>query len=188
MHEAVRKSLAKLPDQVLGHAPTMIARVLGVLQERLAQDAHLPNISYAGLVVKLGANDLANGFVAHVGDVLSGKASAHDQPTFAVSTIAGMSLEAMEGPDLASLALQASSERFKAVRARAKRLGLREFRVYDQDLFLTALHQGFARARIDAANSALIEPYACAALDAELLALYARFDAMLEKIERALAP
>ena len=188
MQEAVKRSLAKLPEQISGHAPTLVARVLAALQERLARDAHLPKVSHAALMIKLGANDVAQGFAAHVSDTLSGKAPAPETAVFAVSTISGMTLEAMEGPDSATLALKACGERFKAVRARAKRMGLRDFRPYKPELFLAALREGFARARIDADNQALLMPYAGAALDGELQALYARFDAMLEKIEKLAPP
>ena len=186
MHEAIQASLAKLPGQIQGYAPTLIARLLGVLQEQLARDADKPKVSYAALMIKLGAKDLSEGFAAHVGDVLSGNKPAQEQPAFATSTISGMSLEALDGPDPTTLALQASSDRFKALGARAKALGLRDFRPYGKDLFLGALNAGFERARVDSDNRALLMPYACAALDAELLTLYARFEGMLEKIERVM--
>ena len=189
MQDAVKISLAKLPEQVIGYAPTMAARAVATMHQQLARDAHLPQMSYAGLLVKLGASDLARGFVAHLSDTLRGKSAAQPQPAFAASTISRMSLElqATDGPDLAMLALQASSDRFKALNIRAKSLGLREFRVYGKDLFLAALREGFVMARIDDSNVALLRPYACGALNAELVALYERFDVLLDKIQQARA-
>ena len=189
MQDAVKNSLAKLPEQVIGYVPTMVARAIATMQQHLERDAHLPQMSYVGLLVKLGASDLARGFVAHLTDTLRGKSAAQPQPAFAASTISGMSLElqAADGPDLATLALQASSDRFKALNIRAKSLGLREFRVYGKDLFLSALREGFVMARIDDSNGALLMPYACGALNVELVTLYERFEVLLDKIQQARA-
>ena len=186
MQDVVKSSLTKLPEKIVAYAPTMIGRVVDNMQITLGRDAHLPNISYCALLVKLGAADIAREFTAHLDHVLTGAAVPPQDTSFS-TTISSLPLELLsaDGPDPSVQALRASSDLFDTVAAKAKVLGIKDFRIYGKKLFLAALRQGFTKARIDEENIARLLPYACSALDTELVTLYGRFETMLGKIQSA---
>lgn len=185
MQDDLQRIVAQMPQTLSRDAPAMIGRTVEALQALLARDAHLPNISYCSLLVRLGTTDLTREFVAALSDAASqlsrpAKASAAGMSTF------GLSLELVGGADVdpSRDTMRESTELFQQVLAAAKAQGVRGLEAYGKDFFLAALRRAFLSSRFDEENVTRLMPYACRALDAELLRLYRGIDTVSRSAPR----
>lgn len=90
----------------------------------------------------------------------------------------GLVLEPMGTADPSLDTMQRSTELFGRVVANATALGVHGVEAYGKEFFLGPLREAMVKARIDEEVIARMMPYACRALDAELVPLYERLDSV----------
>jgi len=165
-----------LPEFVAKESPKIIGAIIESMQNALTRDAHLPNIPYCSLLLKLGAADLTREFVAAF-EV--GATSAPENQSLPRS---GLSLEMMndEAEDPSEKTMHQSSGLFEQLRANFKRLGIEGVEAFAKDAFLVPLRQGLIKSRFDEPNVVRLMPYACKALDVELVLLYRRISTLTQ--------
>jgi hypothetical protein len=175
--ELLEKTLARMPDTIDERAPQMALRIVEGTQQCLARNAHLPEISYCSLLMKLGAKDVIRELTAELRSAAAQvRASVGNADTVGA---AGLSLAPVGEEDRSLQALQKSSELFARIAAGYGARGLKGVEAYATGFFLGPLRQALTRSRIDDTTSSRIMPYACEALDAELLRLYEGFAAQM---------
>ena len=175
MKETLERAVAQMPDTIAQSAPAMVGRIVEAMQLALARDAQLPNMSYCSLLMKLGANDVTRAFLADLSEAVA-QLRKPVNPAAAATSMAGLWLEPIGEADPSLDTMQQSTELFGRVAAKAKALGVKGIDAYGKAFFLGPLHQALGKARIDDENIARIMPYACRALDAELVSLYRRIE------------
>ncbi len=175
--EVLESALAQMPDKIDECAPAMALRIVVGTQQCLARNAHLPEISYCSLLMNLGAGDVVRELTAEL-RIAAAQVRASDSNADMIGA-AGLWLEPVGEDDRSLQALQKSSELFARIAAGYRARGLNGVEAYAKGFFLGPLRQALTRSRIDDATSSRIMPYACAALDAELLRLYDGFAAQM---------
>lgn len=163
------------PKSLVENAPALISRIIDNMQAELARDVHLPNIPYCALIVKLSANDIAREFVEGF------KAELTNLPEKSPPATSMFTLELSfsDVVDPTVDALRQSSKLFEALCINAKTRGVEGIHLLGKDVFLTPLREALVKARIDDVNVGNLIPYACRALDLELLALYQRINSQI---------
>jgi uncharacterized protein YigA (DUF484 family) len=175
MKEMLESAVAQMPDAIAKSAPAMVSRIVEAMQLALARDAQLPNMSYCALLMKLGANDVTRAFLADLSEAVA-QLRKPLNPAAAATSMAGLWLEPIGEADPSLDTMQQSNELFGRVVAKARALGVKGVDAYGKAFFLGPLNQALVKARIDDVNIARIMPYACRALDAELVSLYSRME------------
>lgn len=176
MQDSLKSANSLTPENLVREAPVIIGRIIEHMQASLARDANLPNIPYCALLVKLGANDLTREFVEGFN---AGCATLKQKPPSPTSMLT-LELVLTDAPDPAVAILRESSAVFDQLSANAKALGVTGINAYGKDMFLVPLREALVKARIDEASAVHLMPYACRALEVELLALYRRVNAQMK--------
>ncbi len=177
MKQALQKAVDRLPEVLVQYAPTMMRRVIASMREQL-QGGLAENASYCALLLKVGEADLVREFDAALREAIeSGRAPA-GEPEAPVA-VPSLMLELVDETQTVSASdFAASTALFSTLSARARSLGVEGLKKYNKDLFLTALMQAFAKARIEPKAMAELTPPARRALDGELLKIYGKVDAV----------
>ena len=168
MQDAMKNVNSLETKRLVDDAPAMIGRIIHHMQAALAQDANLPNIPYCALLVKLSASDIAREFVEAFNEGLT--CLAEKPPS--LSSMFTLELSIADASDPTVEALRQSSQWFETLCANAKTRGVKGIHMFGKDVFLTPLREALVKARIDEINVGHLMPYACRALDVELVALY----------------
>jgi hypothetical protein len=176
MSETLNRILAQMPDAITKAAPSMIGRMIEKMQGALARDAHLPQVSYCTLLLKVGADDVAREFVAGLADVAARK--RQPKPPNALPSGFGMLLEPMNESDPSIGTMEESTKAFGRMVARATSLGVNGFEAFGKEYFLGPFREALLKARVDEPSVACLIPYACRALDGELVRVYERIEAL----------
>lgn len=178
MPDALKSANSFTPENLVRQAPVMIGRIIDHMQAALARDGNLPNVPYCALLVKLGANDLAREFTQ---SLRLGLATLTEE-TLSPAPMFTLELTLTDAPDPAVETMRQSSALFEQLCANAKTLGIKGMDAVGKNIFLTALREALVKARIDEANVGHLMPYACQALDVELVALYHRVNAEMRSV------
>lgn len=179
MPDAMNNVNSLNPQALAEDAPALIGRLLSHMQAALAHDAHLPNIPYCALIVKLSAHDIAREFVKAFNEGLT--CLAENPPS--LSSLFTLELSFSDVVDPAVEALRQSTQGFETLCANAKKRGVKGIHLYGKDVFLTPLRESLVKARIDEVNVGHLMPYACRALDVELVALYQRTNSQISSAQ-----
>jgi hypothetical protein len=128
------------------------------------------------LVLKLSAPDLEREFkLALEAALKTVKPDSGKQDMFQGGLT--LSLEPLDGPvDNLDDDFSSSIALFERVRAKAREQKLEGMDRFNKDVFLNALRDAFAKARVEQAEIAKLMPCAGRALNTELLAIYRRLD------------
>ena len=177
MKETLQSAVAQMPETIAQGAPLMVGRIVEAMQLALARDAQLPNMSYCSLLMKLGANDVTREFLADLSEAVV-QLRKPVNPSAAATSVAYLWLEPIGEVDPSLDAMQQSTELFGRVVAKAKALGVKGVEAYGKAFFVGPVRQALVKARVDDVNISRIMPYACRALDAELVSLYSHMESL----------
>lgn len=175
MKETLKKAIDVLPEKVSQDAQSMMRRMVAAMQQDVAQDLQLANASYCSLLLKLSEADLVREFDLAIQEAMrsigtgAGKANA-----FA----GGLSISPMDDMQTRSDDdFSASTALFKKICAKAKEYQVEGVLAFEKEIFLAALRDAFAKARVGSAEVASLLPAARRALNTELVNLYGKLDA-----------
>ena len=160
--------------EVFREASAMSVRLVATMQAALMRDVQRPNITFAALMLKISASDFSREFV----QALEAKISFPEKSQPSVFGGLGFELVSEDAADSPQKIMQISSALFSQLQTEAKTLGIHGMDVFDKTTFLTVIKEAMVNARIDEGNLAVLMPYACAALDSELVVLYRRIKAL----------
>lgn len=178
MKQALQKAVDRLPEVLVQYAPTMMRRVIASMREQMAKGGLAENASYCALLLKVGEADLVREFDAALREAMESIRSQVGEPEAPVA-VPSLLLELVDETQTVSVKdFAASTARFSALCARARSLEVGGLRKFNKELFLDALMQAFAKARIEPKAMADLTPPARRALDGELLKIYGKVDAV----------
>jgi hypothetical protein len=166
----LQKTVDRLPEILEKNAVTMMRRMITRMKTAMEQHAQAGNVSHGALFLKVGENDLVREFERAIKEATSTAALGS-----ADSAVAGLSLEAADGPDAVD-EFETSTALFDRLCANARAVGVKGTGLYHKEVFVGALKDAFEQSRMDRQAMQELRPYARAALNAELLVLYGKLD------------
>ncbi len=178
MKEALKNAIDGLPENLSQDAPSMMRRMLVAMHADIAQDGQLANASYCSLLLRLSEPDLVREFDLAMKDAMHSIKAGASRMEFLSSGLS-LSMTPIDGrqttlhDDFGS-----SAALFKKICAKAADHGVEGLAAFNQDLFLAAVKDAFRKSRIDNSEAASLLPYAQRALNAELMGLYGKLDAL----------
>lgn len=185
MKEALQRAIDRLPDVLVSYAPSMMRRIVIAMQEQITRGGQLGNPSYSNLLVKTAEPDLVREFNAAINEAMQ-SIKARSAANGPIDTGPAVLLELFDEESASSIAdLATSTDRFAALRSKARKLGATGIDRYAKDVFLKALNAAFAKARIDPEEMTDLMPYARRALNAELLKVYGKLDDLVQEQPQA---
>jgi hypothetical protein len=144
----------------------------------VTQDAQLENAAYSALLLKVSENELVQRFELSLKETLESVGAGHDGDE-SQNPVRFLSIEPEEKPDPAvEAAFSASDALFQKLCGKAAANKVSGLAPYGKELFLNAVRTTFSKSRIEGTEVTRLMPYACRALDAELLKVYRKLDAI----------
>lgn len=178
MSALFQQTVARLPEILVKNAGPMMRRVVAAMQVSIEADRQLADASYCVLLLKMSADELANGFERSVRESMDALHQRDAGQNFSATGFS-LAIEPVEDDVSTEKAdFLAATEAFSKLLAKGKALGVGGLRNYDRDVLFTCLKQAMARSRMSAQEVQRVLPYARRALNDELVRLYAKLEAL----------
>jgi len=177
MSETFKKTVARLPEIVARNAGSMMQRMVQAMQQEIASDLRFEKATACTLVLKVASDHLVREFDLAVRAAMDKiKSRAGKPPEFSASNLT-LEVEPT-GPDTVAADLHGCTVAFRSLCAKADLLDVDGVDAFNKEVLLAAVEKAFRKARVEPEAASAILPYARRALNAELLNLYRRLEAL----------
>ena len=178
MSDTLKRTIGHLPELLIKNAETMMQRMVDFMLNVVSSDPQLGPSSYLALLLKMSTEDLVSEFEQALTESMVEIQRSAEKPGGPDSGL-GLSMQPLDAGDAhAEEDFARSNLLFTKLLAKTKALGITGLAPYRKDIFLAAINDAFVQSRIDADAVKKLMPLARKALNAEMVRLYEKLNAL----------